>query len=58
LKNEISGFAKAIYKINQFEIFGDLQLRNIDYKTYVIDANAEEGMDLKKNGLSLIQNLG
>ena len=48
LKNEVSGFAKAIYKINQFEIFGDLQLRNIDYKTYVIDANAEEGMDLKE----------
>lgn len=48
LKNEISGFAKAIYKLNQFEIFGDLQLRNIDYKTYVIDANAEEGMDLKE----------
>ena len=48
LKNEVSGFAKAIYKINQFEIFGDLQLRNIDYKTYVIDANAEEGMGLKE----------
>jgi iron complex outermembrane receptor protein len=48
LKNEISGFAKAIYKINKFEFFGDLQLRNIDYKTYVIDANAEEGMDLSQ----------
>ena len=48
LKNEISGFAKAIYKLNQFEFFGDLQLRNIDYKTYVIDANAEEGMDLSQ----------
>lgn len=48
LKNEISGFVKAIYKINKFEIFGDLQLRNIDYKTYVIDANAEEGMGLKE----------
>lgn len=46
IKNEVSGFAKAIYKINRFEIFGDLQLRNIDYKTYVIDANAEEGLDL------------
>lgn len=46
LKNEVSGFAKAIYKLNQFEFFGDLQVRNIDYKTYVIDANAEEGMDL------------
>ncbi len=48
LKNEISGFAKAIYKINQFEILEYLQLRNIDYKTYVRDANAEEGMDLKE----------
>ena len=48
LKNEISGFVKAIYKLNKFEFFGDLQLRNIDYKTYVIDANAEEGMDLKE----------
>ena len=50
LKNEISGFAKAIYKLNKFEFFGDLQLRNIDYKTYVIDAdaNAEEGADLSQ----------
>ena len=48
LKNEVSGFAKAIYKINQFEIFGDLQFRNLDYKTYVLQANAEEGMDLKE----------
>ncbi|MFT3918021.1 TonB-dependent receptor [Cloacibacterium sp.] len=48
LKNEISGFVKAIYKLNKFEFFGDLQLRNIDYKTYVIDANAEEGMDLSQ----------
>ena len=44
LKNEISGFAKAIYKLNKFEFFGDLQIRNIDYKTYVIDVNAEEGI--------------
>lgn len=48
LKNEISGFAKAIYKLNKFEFFGDLQIRNIDYKTYVIDANAEEGVDLSQ----------
>lgn len=51
LKNEFSSFAKAIYKLNNFEIFGDLQLKNIDYKTYVIDANEEEGMDLSKNWL-------
>ena len=31
-------------------IFGDLQLRNIDYKTYVLDENAEEGADLSQNG--------
>ena len=43
LKNEVSGFAKAIYKIEKLEFFGDLQLRNIDYKTYVLDENAEEG---------------
>ena len=48
LKNEVSGFAKAIYKMNQFEFFGDLQLRTIDYKTYVLKANAEEGMDLSE----------
>lgn len=48
LKNEISGFAKAIYKLNKLEFFGDLQIRNIDYKTYVIDANAEEGVDLSQ----------
>lgn len=48
LKNEVSTFAKAIYKLNDFEFFGDLQLRNIDYKTYVIKANAEEGMDLQE----------
>lgn len=51
LKNEISGFAKAIYRIENFEIFGDLQLRNIDYKTYVLKASAEDGMDLTKNWL-------
>ena len=48
LKNEVSTFAKAIYKLNDFEFFGDLQLRNIDYKTYVIKASAEEGMDLQE----------
>jgi iron complex outermembrane receptor protein len=48
LKNEISGFAKAIYKLNQFEFFGDLQLRNIDYNTKVITQGDEEGLDLDR----------
>ena len=46
LKNEVSGFAKAIYKMEKLEFFGDLQLRNIDYKTYILDENAEEGANL------------
>lgn len=48
LKNEVSGFAKAIYKVEKLEFFGDLQLRNIDYKTYILDENAEEGADLSQ----------
>ncbi|WP_312767108.1 TonB-dependent receptor plug domain-containing protein [Epilithonimonas sp.] len=49
VKNEVSGFAKAIYKLNQFEFFGDLQLRNIDYDTKVIQQGDGEGVDLDKN---------
>ena len=48
LKNEVSGFAKAIYKMDKLEFFGDLQLRNIDYKTYILDENAEEGANLSR----------
>ncbi len=48
IKNERSGFAKAIYKIDRFELFGDLQLRNIDYDTKIIAQGDDEGMDLNK----------
>ncbi|SDE84659.1 TonB-dependent receptor [Epilithonimonas hungarica] len=48
VKNEVSGLAKAIYKLNQFEFFGDLQLRNIDYDTKVIQQGDDEGVDLHK----------
>lgn len=34
-KTEVSGFAKAVYRIGQVEFFGDLQYRNIDYFTRV-----------------------
>ncbi|GGG48371.1 TonB-dependent receptor [Epilithonimonas arachidiradicis] len=48
VKNEVSGFAKAIYKLNRFEFFGDLQLRNIDYNTKIITQGDGEGADLDK----------
>lgn len=50
LKNEIAGFAKAIFRLNNFEVFGDLQLRNIDYKTWILQSG-DDGTDLKKNWL-------
>lgn len=50
-KDELAGFAKAIYKWNQVELFGDVQLRNIRYKTEILLAGAEEGANLNKNWL-------
>jgi outer membrane receptor for monomeric catechols len=35
--------------LNQFEFFGDLQLRNIDYNTKIITQGDGEGADLDKN---------
>ena len=49
VKNEVSGFAKAIYKLGAFELFGDLQLRNIGYNTKIITAGDGEGADMDKN---------
>lgn len=46
VKNEVSGFAKAIYKLHRFEFFGDLQLRNINFDTKVIQQGDDEGVDL------------
>ena len=35
LKNDISGFAKANYRLSEkFSLYGDLQLRNVTYKTF------------------------
>ena len=51
IKNEIAGFAKAIYRLNNFEFFGDLQLRNIDYDTKILQQGDGEGVDLDKNWL-------
>ncbi|WP_027378871.1 TonB-dependent receptor [Chryseobacterium daeguense] len=51
VKNEVAGFAKALIRINKFEFFGDLQLRNIDYDTKILAAGDDEGADLDKNWL-------
>ena len=51
VKNEIAGFAKALIKVNDFEFFGDLQLRNIDYDTKILAAGDGEGADVKRNWL-------
>lgn len=51
VKNEVAGFAKALITVNNFEFFGDLQLRNIDYDTKIIQEGDYEGANLKKNWL-------
>lgn len=51
VKNEVAGFAKALVKVNDFEFFGDLQLRNVDYNTKIITSGDGEGADLDKNWL-------
>ncbi len=51
VKNEAAGFAKALVRVNDFEFFGDLQLRNIDYDTKIIQSGDDEGADLDKNWL-------
>ncbi|ASW75568.1 TonB-dependent receptor [Chryseobacterium piperi] len=51
VKNEVAGFAKALFRVNDFEFFGDLQLRNIDYDTKILLAGDGEGANLKKNWL-------
>lgn len=48
LKNETSGFAKAILTVNDFEFFGDLQLRNISYNTKILLQGDDEGQNLDK----------
>lgn len=51
VKNEVAGFAKALVTVNNFEFFGDLQIRNIDYDTKILQAGDFEGADLNKNWL-------
>lgn len=48
VKNEISGFAKAVYQWNRLEFFGDLQLRNIGYDSHIVTAGDDEGLEVNK----------
>ena len=49
VKNEMAGFAKAIVKLDRVEFFGDLQLRNIDYSTKILQEGDGEGGFIDKN---------
>jgi len=51
VKNEAAGFAKALLKVEDFEFFGDLQLRSIHYDTKIILSGDGEGGNIKKNWL-------
>ena len=51
VKTEVAAFAKALIKVNDFEFFGDLQLRNIDYDTKILMEGDGEGANLDKNWL-------
>ncbi|WP_292009050.1 outer membrane beta-barrel protein, partial [Chryseobacterium sp.] len=51
VKNEVSGFVKALFRVDDFEFFGDLQLRNIDYNTKILMEGDGEGANLDKNWL-------
>ena len=48
VKNEVAGFAKFIVTKNRFEFFGDLQLRNINYDTKIVQQGDDEGVNLDK----------
>lgn len=48
IKNENSGFTKGIYKIGKWEVFLDLQYRNIDYTTKILQQGDNEGFDFSK----------
>lgn len=50
IKDEISGYAKALYQLGDLELFGDLQLRNIDYRSHaILESAEEEGVNFDKN---------
>lgn len=49
MKNELSGYAKALWSLGNVELFGDLQVRNINYKAYTLHATPAEQADFDLN---------
>jgi len=47
-KKEFSAYSKILYKINDFELFGDLQFRGISYQTYTLKVHKEESPNFNK----------
>lgn len=43
-KTEFSGFAKGLYHIGDVELFGDVQIRNIDYTADYVGQNGENSI--------------
>ena len=46
-KDDLSAYVKALYKINDFEIFGDLQYRFVDYETELVPGGESDQEDFK-----------
>src|SRR5690606_17616267 len=53
-KNDLSAYAKILYKLNDFEFFGDLQYRFVDYKTDLILESGEEDFKLVHDKFNFI----
>lgn len=51
IKDEISGYAKAVWKVSDFELFGDLQLRSINYRSHNIHSTEEEYLSFNNDYL-------
>lgn len=42
IKDELAGYAKAIWTLGDLELFGDLQLRKINYRVHTLHGTARE----------------
>lgn len=46
-KNDVSAYAKALYKVNDFEFFGDIQYRFVDYKAELVPGGESAQEDFR-----------
>lgn len=49
IKDELSGYAKAIHKVGNWELFGDLQLRIIHYRAHTLHGTDRETIAFDNN---------